>query len=560
MKNRLNLAVLLTIILIAGFLRLYNLRSIPPHLTPDEAALGYNAYSILKTGKDEYGKFLPIVFKSFGDYKPGLYIYSIVPSIAILGLNEFSVRFPSAIFGIISVYLVYLISNILFEKKFTKYNLEFGIIPAVLLAINPWHIHFSRGAWEINLSLMLTLSGIYFFFKSLQKQRYLVLSVVSFALTLLAYQGAKLSTGIVVLILFFLYAKQILSLKIKNVVIPVIFGLVIAFPIILSLFSGQTGRLNVFSVFSYPRPKEYLQTFLDEGGEKVGNIDYYLYHSETYNFLRGVLGRYFNHYSDRFLFFEGDWQNPRHSPPNQGLFIHLDMILLITGIVYLVKRKTDKASLFVWLWLLLASLPSVLSRDQVHAVRSFNLVTPFIILNAFGVLQLTEWISKVKLKSALYIISTFGVLIYFANYMYFLDAYFIHLSIHDSKYWEYGYKQIVETVTPIQNNYKRIEIQQSYAQPYIYFLFYQKYDPVKYQKQARLKENASGDVGQVEQIDNIYFVPIDWSRNRGDHGSLVVADLERIPDADSADTNQFNLIQRINYLDGRTAFKIIEIK
>jgi len=58
--------LLVVIILLASFLRLYNLANVPPHLTPDEASLGYNAYSILKTGKDEYGKFMPIIFKSFG--------------------------------------------------------------------------------------------------------------------------------------------------------------------------------------------------------------------------------------------------------------------------------------------------------------------------------------------------------------------------------------------------------------------------------------------------------------------------------------------------------------
>src|SRR3990170_6052123 len=94
---------IILIVLIAAVLRLWKLDNIPPHLTPDEAALGYNAYSILKTGKDEYGEFLPIIFKSFGDYKPGLYVYLTVPFVAFFGLNEYTVRLPSAIFGIIAV-------------------------------------------------------------------------------------------------------------------------------------------------------------------------------------------------------------------------------------------------------------------------------------------------------------------------------------------------------------------------------------------------------------------------------------------------------------------------
>ena len=96
------------ILALAFFLRFYRLDSNPSSLYWEEAALGYDAYSILKTGKDFHGNFLPLVaFESFGDYKPSLYFYAAVPSIAIFGLNEFAVRFPSALFGTLTVLLVY---------------------------------------------------------------------------------------------------------------------------------------------------------------------------------------------------------------------------------------------------------------------------------------------------------------------------------------------------------------------------------------------------------------------------------------------------------------------
>src|SRR3990167_9276367 len=131
--------LLIIALFIASILRLWNLGNIPPSLTPDEASLGYNAYSILKTGRDEYGKFLPIIFKSFGDYKPGLYVYLSVPFIASLGLNEFAVRLPGAIAGVISVWLLYLIVGLLFPK-----NKSQAIISAFIMAVNPWSIYFSR--------------------------------------------------------------------------------------------------------------------------------------------------------------------------------------------------------------------------------------------------------------------------------------------------------------------------------------------------------------------------------------------------------------------------------
>lgn len=227
-------------LLLALFLRVYKIGSNPPGLTPDEASLGYNAYSILRTGRDEYGTVLPMIFKSFGDYKPGLYVYLSVPFVGLLGLNEVSVRLPSVIAGVASVYLVYLIVKLLFGKE------KLAVIAGVVAATTPWLIYFSRGAWEVNVALTLTLAGIYFFLKSLEHSKFIILSSLFFALTLLTYQGAKLSTGIVIVILLILYRSQIFKYKVKNIILAIFVGFVVCLPIIFSLFNGQSGRLAVF--------------------------------------------------------------------------------------------------------------------------------------------------------------------------------------------------------------------------------------------------------------------------------------------------------------------------
>src|SRR3989304_1650643 len=202
MKRFINVStILLFILFLAAILRLWKLGSVPPHLTADEAALGYNAYSILKTGKDFWGQGFPIIFKSFGDYTPGLYVYLAAPFIAAFGLTEFAVRAPNAIFGVVVVYFIYLIARIIFEKAKYKDFEKIAIFSAFLSAVNPWLIHFSRGAWVPNLALALTLVGIYFFLKSLEKSKFLLVSAIFFGLTLISYQGAKLSTAVVVAIL-----------------------------------------------------------------------------------------------------------------------------------------------------------------------------------------------------------------------------------------------------------------------------------------------------------------------------------------------------------------------
>src|SRR3989344_8507534 len=146
------------IILLAFILRFYKLETNPPGLYWDEVSLGYNAYSILKTAKDEHGKFLPVTnFAAFGDYKPPGYIYFSVPSVGVFGLNEFAIRFPSALAGTLAVLVTYFLTQKLFSKR------KIALLASFFLAISPWNIHFSRVAFESNLAALFSLIGIYLF-------------------------------------------------------------------------------------------------------------------------------------------------------------------------------------------------------------------------------------------------------------------------------------------------------------------------------------------------------------------------------------------------------------
>ena len=537
---------LLLILGLALVVRLYKIDVIPPHLTSDEAALGYNAYSVLKTGRDEYGSLFPIIFKSFGDYKPGLYVYFTVPTVGIFGLNEFSVRLVSVLAGVLAVFVLYEI-----VKRLTQ-NSNLALIASFVLSLNPWHIFFSRGAWEVNLSLTLTLLGILFFLFSLKKEKWLLVSAIFFGSTFVCYQGAKLSTLIVLVILFCIYRREIFQFKSKVMLISLFIGFLITLPIISSVFQGKVGRLSVFSVFSYPRADESLNHFLQEAGVSRDSLVYRIYYSESLNFFRGILGRWFNHFSLRFLFFEGDWQNLRHSAPYHGVMLLGDIVFLVTGIWVLIRRKIGKFEQLVFGWLVLSSLPAVLSRDQVQAVRAYNMLIPLVIIVALGVNQFLKyrW-SKLMLA-----------VLYLGGLVYFFESYFIQMPYLRSRDWNYGYKQIVEYITPIQDDYNEVRIQQSFAQPYIYFLFYQKYDPSEYQKTATLVDSEyKFDVGKVEELgDRIKFVNITWENERANPRNLVVADTVMAP-VENVPVDDYTVLKEIKYLDRiYTAFRIMEIK
>lgn len=552
--------LLVIVLLIASILRIVSLGDIPPHLSPDEAALGYNAYSILKTGSDERGEFLPIIFRSFGDYKPGLYIYLTVPFVAVFGLTEFAVRLPSALLGVIAVWLLYEVMRYLrlyefFVNKPNSGQSSFydaggfaAIVAAFLLAISPWHIHFSRGTWEVNLALTLTLFGILFFLKSRKNRNYLILSAVFFASTLLSYQGAKLSTGLVVVLLALIYWNDLVKIRI-HAAASIFVGLLISLPIILSLFQGKASVPEMFSLFSYPRPEEYLSEFLDKAGESQDSLVYYLFHNEPLNFARGVAARWYNHLSGRFLFFEGDWQNLRHGAPNHGTVLLFYVFALPWGLYAMLSKKINKNALFVLLWLLIAPLPAVLSNDQVHAVRAYYLVIPLTIIASLGTVGVINKVSQfsgwTRRAWDVFIISIFS-----ASFIFIVDAYFVHLPKRHAQYWNFGYREVFEYMkdTGVGGT---VLFQQSYNQPYIYYLFYGKIDPKYYQNQANLSGQGL-DVGLVESVDNIDFKFFSWPVEES--YDVVIGDNVVIPDDIGGN---YLLEKQVRYPDGMTAFKIL---
>lgn len=460
--------ILLILITIVAFLiRLINYQH--PPLLWDEAAVGYNAYSLLLTGKDEYGQTFPLVFKSFGDYKPGIYIYATLPFVALFGLNELSTRLPSIIVGSLLPLLFYLLVRKLLPQK---HKLAFAA--ALLLVFNPWNIHFSRGAWETNLLLFeLVLAALIF----LNKRFFL--SALIMGLSLYTYQAAKILVPLLTLLLFIQTKKFPKSylLPLILLTLPILFGL---------LFGSDANRLKVMNLYSYQRPLGDVNQIISESG----NLDYQLFHSHPLFFLRNFLSRYFNYFSPRFLIFDGDWQTARHSAPYIGVLLFPTFFFFILGILSALRNW--RRHLFFLLWLILSPLPAALSLDIIQPVRNLSLSLPILYFAAIGLCLL---------KRRLFIFLT--LTLYIFSFVYYSELYFNHLTKIKPEQWLVGYKEAVEYVVFNGQN-RQITFTQFYGQPYIYYLFYTHYSPRLYQTQAFLTTNGV-DVGSVNHIDNIVF-------------------------------------------------------
>ncbi len=536
--------LLLFIILIGALVRIVGLSSRPAGFTWDEAAIGYNAYSLLLTGKDEYGSLAPVIFKSFGDFKPGLYIYFAVLPIKLFGLTEFATRLSSAIFGILLIPLIFVLTRLLFPKL--RWVPEMS---ALILGLNPWAIHFSRGAWEANLYLLLTVLAsvltLTYFKKWPSHPGRLIFAAIFFGLALWSYQGAKMFVPIWLIILGIIYRKQFSFAKSFLVLVII---LIFSLPVVID-FSQQSGRLRVFSVFSYERKAADVEQIKFEDRGLGGDIYFSLYHLEIVDQLRGVLQRYLNHISPRFLFIDGDWTNQRHSIYKQGNFYLPDVIFLLTGIGVLIGLGYRHQSVqFLTAWFLLSPLPAALSRDLVTGVRALQLILPISVIVGLG---------TAKIATSIRFLRFVMIPVYLFFIFYFFEFLTFHQPFYADKFWVAPYKQAFTVIKENIADAKDIYFTDELGQPYIFALFYLRIDPAWYQSRATLSAGENGDVGSVAGFSKFHFQPIFWPSLRGQSQILVVGDQYELPVKDLGDSGTHHLID-IKYSDGSPALRVVK--
>jgi hypothetical protein len=510
-----NKIFLIIIFLVSFSIRFFQIGNYPPLLW-DEAALGYNAYSIIETGRDEYGKILPIIFKSFGDYKPGLYVYLAIPFIKLLGLTATATRLPSVLLGSFLPILIYFLIKQINQKAHKT-----AIIAAIITVFNPYSIHFSRGAWETNVLTFELVLAAYFFFKYINKKlnRYLLYSAITFGLTLFTYQAGKMISLFLIIILFAVNF-QIVNLKnFKKIFLFFVLPLFLfSIPIIYGLFfSNDANRLKVVSLLSYTRDPQEISTIKSESN----TLDYNVFHNQAIFFGRNFMTRYFNHFSPRFLAFEGDWQDPRNSAPYIGIILYPSLLFLVLGIFFALSRsKIDKINLFFFLWLLVAPIPAALTKDSIQAVRSMSFSIPLIYFISLGVYVVLEKYKNIFVYCL--IVGSFAV-----SFLYYGDLYLNHMVKKSPIDFLYGYREAMDYVIKNKDRFQKTYITDYYGQPYIFYLFYSKYSPKQYQPQASLF-SESLDTGKIQSIDNLYFQTAQFTFIKDHPGTLGIFSQEEI--------------------------------
>ncbi|QQG40343.1 MAG: glycosyltransferase family 39 protein [Candidatus Levyibacteriota bacterium] len=459
--------ILGVIIFFGIFLRFWHVSDIPPSLSHDEVAIGYNAYSLLKTGKDEYGSQFPLLFRSFDDYKlPGM-VYSTVVSIALFGLNELGVRFPSAFFGSLTVIVFYFFIRNFYEKK----NYFFILLPTFFFAFSIWHINFSRQLFESNGALFFLLCGAYFLFLFPQKPQKIVAAAFFLALSIYFYYSVRLVLPFILLAFLFIH-KNILKQHFRYLLMAFFVGFFVLLPLFPSLFSN--GGLSRISTVSVINDKNYLmlqKTFAQKSLQTQSPLSKFLYNRRVALFITAA-ENYFKNVSFQHIFLSGTGP--------LGLLYIVEAPFFFWGIYCLFKRK-EKKKWLIFAWALSVPLAGAVTTDQPNALRTLLNAPIYSFISGLGLATFLSVFKKTEWKIVFLGIFVFSFLL---SFLQFFQTYFYITPQKNSLHFGDGYKQMAAFVKANEKNYDRIYISGYYWRPYIFILFWDAYSPQRYQKKG----------------------------------------------------------------------------
>lgn len=465
--------------------------SSPPGFTADEAAFGYNAYSIARTGKDEYGLQLPLRLKSFGDYKLPLYTYLSAPVVKVMGLNETSVRLVAGISALIIVIFIYLISKALFANEIV------ALVSIYFAALSPWIHTIARQAHETVLATALIAISLYLLIRFMQsmKIKYLVIFLVVLPLTLFAYHTAKLIAPALILgaIYFIFKNKLLIKSFIRNrafVVCSLFFLLIVG---LFLIGEKQTPAARVKDLFILNNPDIKLKTDQAKIEQRFSPF--------SIKFIVGaqaIAKRYASYFSPEFLIQHGDVNN-RFGYPGISPVSFIEYIGFLLGFAIFIRKWKFEYIGFLAL-LLVAPLNGALTWQEYALTRVYPLIIVILPLAAYGLVYTCK---HIRIPYISYVVIG-GVLVGNCLSAYF---YFIHYPKQAIviRSMQAGYRELTDYIQVNYHTYDHFYISKDNGQPYIYLLFYLHYNPVKYQRIAQLSAPDVYGFGQVEGFDKFTF-------------------------------------------------------
>ncbi|OHA75702.1 MAG: hypothetical protein A3I38_02350 [Candidatus Wildermuthbacteria bacterium RIFCSPLOWO2_02_FULL_47_10] len=435
--------VLMMILLLGVGLYFYKLDRLPNSLSDDEATVGYNAYSILTTGRDEYGKTLPLAFRFFGAYTPPLFVYLAVPMIKWFGLNAVSIRALSGVFTLLGILIVY---GFVKRLNLVKSALA-AILAAFVFAVSPWVVFYARIGYEVTAGYIVFAAGTYFLWRRLSKGKLSIIGLLLLSLSTYIAHTERFLVPIFLVTVGFTFSGEIFNRKNRR-------QLFIAAVILLI---SQIPNLYLMTTKSFWTKSEVFGDW---------NV------SRTIGEFSNQLLTYF---SPKALFGTPADINLQHTAPEIGLFYSWLIIPFFIGLYQLYWKRKTVGGKYLLVMLLTAPIPGAFSGHFISVQRVLPLIMPLVLVTALGFDFLLAKIRPIFFLPPFLLLSGLSLVLLWRSY-------FVLFPKERSAYWSYGYEQMAEI---LKNNPGKFYVIDSARAGTVYsgLLFYLKFSPAEFQKQ-----------------------------------------------------------------------------
>lgn len=502
-------------LLFSLIIRVYGLNASPNTIGFDEASLGYNAYSLMLTGKDEFGTFLPFNLRSFDDYKPAMYSYLTVPFYHVFGVSQTTTRLPSAVLGTIS-----LLFFLLIFKKITKVSWVEALIVAFVISLLPWRIHFSRVALETNISMAFFTIACWFLLHLDNGRKYVIGAVIFSIFSIYSYHSARLALPILWFltitdpIRIILHRKEKWNINYK-LLIPLLIVILSYLPIFLRDSSSSVVRrlsqTNIFNHFYPFAPSELFLTkvpFLSVLGQPL----YYLG-----GIIFGHLFAYFSPRNLAFSIYPGVIKSAQ-AISGASVFGWMGELAFLLGFPIWAKKFIETSEYrFVVYWILAAVSPALVTWEWFYPLRALNIFPALEIILGLGIILVYQWIKNIKLNFLKLGIGTiFFSLIIVTSVYNVANEYKYSVWDTNGEFQPGGFKEGGPLLDSLRTKYKTVYLDSNQAQSFEMLLFYMHYPPTEIQKYAANRPLLDNDIKNFN-FDNFVYKRYNWVEDRDKH-------------------------------------------
>lgn len=516
---------LLYIIIIGFGLRFFLLDSYPIQLNHDEVSQIYDAISITQTGRDIYGKFLPFIFESIHDFKPPFYIYITGLFVYLFGNNEVVIRLPAAIFGTLLIPAVYFFTKELFKARLV------ALSAALLTAISPFEIFFSRKSFEGGIGVFLSFLGFSLLLKAINSKKFKLLffSLLSLSVGMYTYFSHTLTIPFLLLAFSMIYRKKIFFLLKKTGFAKLITALVvlavILSPLLFFTLTNKDTRFRSQTVFISQDPNLTNLKNLSDSSQPISSL---LKNMATLSFINN---RYLEQLNPLYLFGNGLDLTHQGILGSGPLFLSL-LPFLILGIIDLLKSDFNKERVLIFVWILISLIPSGVTFERYSPHRVLIVFSLLNILSALGIRYFLKLVQRLNSKVLKLITYNLAILILTFNCLYFLHIYFINFPFEKSQSMQYPFKEVAQFASAQKDSFDQVIFDPLFGEdaPVIgagaqyYLSYYGNVPPSLIQSQFRL-----GNRDREVLFDKFSIRKFDWLIDQNLQNVLVIASPWSLP-------------------------------